>query len=260
MRSTCNGGLPRFIGTLQLLIYNKPPNMSIRAFEQQCVPWVDKNVVPGCKVCKAALKGRLSGMLRGSMQSTRHHCRLCGGITCDNCTERLLVDGPDGVVGIVQTFQVRAKLARLGKGAVEGDGGVKSADEQLAIIANDPESPTREPPILTCTQCYALIAEFHGMEKTWVSFVDKWLCDQVDARSSTHVHTQRLHPRQRAFPPFYIPSPCCVSGHRLAIRDSNICRCGLRYGVAMLAGISTADCSCAENAESQARTVQRYRG
>eukprot|EP00037_Helgoeca_nana_P033795 m.419471 g.419471 ORF g.419471 m.419471 type:complete len:1185 (+) comp31568_c0_seq1:83-3637(+) len=187
MRSTCNGGLPRFIGTLQLLIYNKPPNMAIRAFEQQCVPWVDKNVVPGCKVCKAALKGRLSGMLRGSMQSTRHHCRICGGITCDNCTERLLVDGPDGVVGIVQTFQVRAKLARLGKGAVEGDGGVKSADEQLAIIANDPESPTREPPILTCTQCYALIAEFHGMEKTWVSFVDKWLCDQVFPLPIVHV-------------------------------------------------------------------------
>lgn len=124
---------------------------------------------------------------------------------CNKCSLALEVEGPDGATGIVNTFEIRVTLAKLGKslskpprkpragsGALQGlDSSGKStesesdqlgqseADKQLAIIGREHRKASREDPVRTCSNCFDVIGEFHAIEKKWVAFVDKWLCDQV---------------------------------------------------------------------------------
>ena len=51
--------------------------MLLPAFEREIVRWVPDREVPACLNC-----GKSFGLL-----TRRHHCRLCGGIMCDKCSE-----------------------------------------------------------------------------------------------------------------------------------------------------------------------------
>ena len=47
------------------------------AYERGIVTWIPDSEVPACLNC-----GKSFGFL-----TRRHHCRLCGGIMCDKCSE-----------------------------------------------------------------------------------------------------------------------------------------------------------------------------
>lgn len=66
MRGTCNRGLPRFIQTLRTLLYDKPPNLSQKVFEQQCAVWVPNEAVKACSICQIPFSGKVTALLSGS--------------------------------------------------------------------------------------------------------------------------------------------------------------------------------------------------
>lgn len=53
-----------------------------KAFEKTVVSWMHDSDVKSCKYCARSF----------SMTRRRHHCRLCGGIMCDRCSQFLTLD------------------------------------------------------------------------------------------------------------------------------------------------------------------------
>ena len=51
----------------------------ITAFEQKVVPWAEDTSAKTCSTCGKGF----------NLTRRRHHCRLCGGIMCDRCSEFL---------------------------------------------------------------------------------------------------------------------------------------------------------------------------
>ncbi|CAD6194192.1 unnamed protein product [Caenorhabditis auriculariae] len=65
---------------LDRLIHHSPKDPTKRKeFEREIVPWVDDSEVAVCPLCATKF-----GMTR-----RRHHCRLCGRVTCHACSEFL---------------------------------------------------------------------------------------------------------------------------------------------------------------------------
>jgi len=209
-RGMALGGPPRFIQTLERLLYGQPPGVSRKDFEQRVVKWAADTAAARCKECGVALTSKLVGGLgalgalgsilgggrtqpkagdgsKGALKAcARHHCRICGKTVCDAHSSQLLAGGADGAAGIVHTCRVRARLAAFGKGGVTvaADGGgdaaaAADAEARLAIVGEAMQPPRRTEAIRVCAGCEGLIAEFHGREKQWVAFVDTWLCDQL---------------------------------------------------------------------------------
>ena len=51
----------------------------LSAFEMSVVRWIPDREVPACMTCVKSF----------GLMTRRHHCRLCGGIICDKCSQFL---------------------------------------------------------------------------------------------------------------------------------------------------------------------------
>eukprot|EP00039_Didymoeca_costata_P013617 m.210254 g.210254 ORF g.210254 m.210254 type:complete len:287 (-) comp15822_c0_seq7:716-1576(-) len=122
----------QLLGRLEKLLY-KGPNLSLlskaagarerKDFERSVVPWMDDNLVPSCPNCAKGF-----GILR-----RRHHCRLCGGVLCGDCSLGISVDEAEDLLqrsAVVETgavgdtlqgkFAVQKRLIGLDLGTSQG--------------------------------------------------------------------------------------------------------------------------------------------
>ena len=71
----------KVVARLGQMLYDGPAGTggSRKKFEQSLVEWVPDSVVPMCPDCGANFGFKIR----------KHHCRLCGGVMCKNCSEDL---------------------------------------------------------------------------------------------------------------------------------------------------------------------------
>ncbi|WAR24987.1 RBNS5-like protein [Mya arenaria] len=105
-----------------------------KAFEKSVVMWTPDSEVKSCRFC-----GRTFGMTR-----RRHHCRLCGGIMCDRCSQ----------------FLTHAYAKKLTNPAFSFDGGrdqgfLKRAGSNSSL--NSLFSTEGDPHIRSCEECRKLL-------------------------------------------------------------------------------------------------------
>ena len=73
----------KFIIRLERLLTDLPSDpVKRRSHEQSVVPWINEKDVPLCPSCAKGF-----GITR-----RRHHCRLCGGVMCEDCSDRVSFD------------------------------------------------------------------------------------------------------------------------------------------------------------------------
>eukprot|EP00037_Helgoeca_nana_P026707 m.302650 g.302650 ORF g.302650 m.302650 type:complete len:374 (+) comp27291_c0_seq6:85-1206(+) len=88
-RSELSGGgrhaHPVILTRLQTLLYKKPATTSEKKFEKTVVAWVADDSAKKCKDCGAAFSSGLLKNLFDQAALSRHHCRLCGLLVCDQC-------------------------------------------------------------------------------------------------------------------------------------------------------------------------------
>ena len=73
----------KLIVRLEKLIDNLPTDpVKRRNHEQSIVPWINERDVPLCPSCAGSF-----GMMR-----RKHHCRLCGGVMCEDCSDKVSFD------------------------------------------------------------------------------------------------------------------------------------------------------------------------
>lgn len=68
----------KFIVRLEKLMTQLPSDpVKRRSHEQKVVPWINEKDVPRCPECASSF----------GMMKRRHHCRLCGGVMCEDCSD-----------------------------------------------------------------------------------------------------------------------------------------------------------------------------
>lgn len=68
----------KFIVRLEKLMNQLPSDpVNRRNHEQKVVPWINEKDVPRCPECANSF----------NMMRRRHHCRLCGGVMCEDCSD-----------------------------------------------------------------------------------------------------------------------------------------------------------------------------
>jgi len=68
----------KFIVRLEKLMNQLPSDpVKRRNHEQKVVPWINEKDVPRCPECASSF----------NMMKRRHHCRLCGGVMCEDCSD-----------------------------------------------------------------------------------------------------------------------------------------------------------------------------
>ncbi|XP_046371772.2 rabenosyn-5-like [Haliotis rufescens] len=75
-----------------------------KAFEKSVVPWIPDSEVPACLCCERSF----------SLRRRRHHCRICGGIMCEQCSQFLTFSYAQKLVNPAFSFQGRGFLRRTG--------------------------------------------------------------------------------------------------------------------------------------------------
>ena len=67
------------LSNVQLLFEGPAGNSARKAYEKTLVPWIKDSLVPKCPDCGSGF----------GMSNRRHHCRLCGGVVCKQCSRAL---------------------------------------------------------------------------------------------------------------------------------------------------------------------------
>ncbi|XP_067684205.1 rabenosyn-5-like [Haliotis asinina] len=75
-----------------------------KAFEKSVVPWIPDSEVPACLCCERSF----------SLRRRRHHCRICGGIMCESCSQFLTFSYAQKLVNPAFSFQGPGFLRRSG--------------------------------------------------------------------------------------------------------------------------------------------------
>lgn len=73
-----------------------------KAFEREIVRWIPDSEVPACLNCGRSF----------SLFTRRHHCRLCGGIMCDRCSEIMASSYAQKLVNPAHSFSGEGFLKR----------------------------------------------------------------------------------------------------------------------------------------------------
>ncbi|XP_059165514.1 rabenosyn-5-like [Physella acuta] len=102
-----------------------------KAYEKGIVRWIPDNEVPACLNC-----GKSFGIL-----TRRHHCRLCGGIMCDRCSEFMASSYAQKLVNPSHTFSGEGFLKRT-----------NSNTSLNSLVGNEGESIMR-----VCKMCRRLL-------------------------------------------------------------------------------------------------------
>ncbi|KAL5014503.1 hypothetical protein ScPMuIL_008773 [Solemya velum] len=103
-----------------------------KAYEKSVVNWIPDNQVPKCPTCGRSF----------TLTKRRHHCRLCGGIMCDRCSQ----------------FLTNSYARKLTDPAFqfEGENGfLKRSDSNSSL--NSIASPEGEVHVRTCQECRKLL-------------------------------------------------------------------------------------------------------
>lgn len=104
-----------------------------KKFEMSVVPWTPDNQVPSCPGCGKSF----------SFTKRRHHCRLCGGIMCDKCSQFLPYSFGKKLTDPAYEFESA------------GSGFLRRAGSNSSL--NSMMSPEGEPHIRTCENCRILL-------------------------------------------------------------------------------------------------------
>lgn len=88
---------------LERLMSNLPSDpVKRRAHEQDVVPWVDEDLVKLCPSCARSF----------NLARRKHHCRLCGGVVCDDCSTGVSFEFARRVVSPASIAGFEAEPAR----------------------------------------------------------------------------------------------------------------------------------------------------
>jgi len=95
----------KFIVRLERLLTDLPSDpVKRRNHEQSVVPWINEKDVPLCPSCAKGF-----GITR-----RKHHCRLCGGVMCEDCSDRVSFD-------LAQRLINPATLNKFSQGDKDGE-------------------------------------------------------------------------------------------------------------------------------------------
>lgn len=71
-----------------------------KQFERSVVKWVDADKTEACQMCKAPWK----------FMASRHHCRLCGTVMCDNCVADIALHDAEQVAALHRWGRAKLNL------------------------------------------------------------------------------------------------------------------------------------------------------
>lgn len=102
----------QLVGRLSQLLFEGPRGNSARkAYEKSLVPWIKDSLVPKCPDCGSGF----------GMSNRRHHCRLCGGVVCKQCSRALDAEESASLVREVYGAQRRKSPADMTALVSDGD-------------------------------------------------------------------------------------------------------------------------------------------
>lgn len=185
---------PVILTRMKTLLYGKPTATTEKTFEKSVVPWAPDESATKCKDCDTPFASAFKSLFDSSA-GTRHHCRLCGLLVCDNCFYAIPLNK---AALAISHFEARKELQNDFSQSVHDASAENESDDsddecgQQKVVATDaerrleilekysvPNKPKRSEPVQVCKICEQLVSEIYQQDDVWIKFMDARLLDQV---------------------------------------------------------------------------------
>lgn len=169
---------PNLIVIAKRLVHEKSPKgMKRKAFEQTVVPWVKDSDHPNCNDCGTAFKSGFSSLVN----SNRHHCRICGNLTCSDCCKGLRVDLMTEIISF---------FPAVSEGPIGGQDESNRRCQLLPVVIDDEM-------IRACTNCSELLLGQYDAWKHRIEFLEIRDLDAASPPPVSHYHQQLMDSMNR---------------------------------------------------------------
>ncbi|XP_019633321.1 PREDICTED: rabenosyn-5-like [Branchiostoma belcheri] len=124
-----------------------PDPVKKKEFEIGLVPWAPDDAVPYCPTCGEKF----------NLSRRRHHCRLCGGIMCNRCSEFLTPIFTAKLVNKAGNPPVQHIRGEEKGHRRQGSAGTRAMESLRSLVGEVVGEEPREDGIRTCQDCMAVM-------------------------------------------------------------------------------------------------------